>query len=108
MYSQECKQIMSNLLDSIRSQLHITDCRDYQFSRPGSNQKSDISNAHPEEFLLLTLHCQPELTETISKIKTAGFVLDYKILYNTNYPYTICTNPATRKISVFQKYLGVM
>ena len=108
MYSQECKQIMSNLHDSIRSQSPIVDCRDYLFSRPGSNQKSDISNVHPEQFLLLTLHCQPELSKTVSKIKTAGFVLDYQILYNTNYPYTICMNPDTRKISIFQKYWGVM
>ena len=84
---------MANLFESIHHK--YSNSKDYFFGKRDEVQEP--------EFLLLTLHCQNELKETIPKIQKENFQVKYKLLYNTEYPYTIQTDMATRTISMYQK-----
>ena len=60
--------------------------------------------ANRNRFLLLTRDCPAELSQASLEIQRQGMRLEYKIVYNTNQPYTIRVNRESDVVSIFQKY----
>jgi hypothetical protein len=88
---RECQQIAERLVASARHRGNTE--TDYAFTQGNQNR-----------FMLLTRDCPEELANASLELRRQGMSLEYKIVYNTNYPYTIRTHRESNRVSIFQKY----
>jgi hypothetical protein len=88
---RECRQIADRLVESARRQRNTE--TEYAFEYGNANR-----------FMLLTRDCPDELVTASQELRRQGMTLEYKIVYNTNHPYTIRTNRESNRVSIFQKY----
>jgi len=89
-WTAECERMADRLVHSVRGGREETE---YTF---------EISNRN--RFLLLTRDCPAEVSNASRELQGQGMRLEYKIVYNTNHPYTIRLNWESSVVSIFQKY----
>ena len=88
-WKPECQRMAERLVHSVRGREET----EYPFEISSRNR-----------FLLLTRDCPTELSKASQELHRQGMRLEYKIVYNTNQPYTIRVNRESNAISIFQKY----
>lgn len=85
-FQSECAQIAENIRKSILSQKNTS----WSFIEKR------------QQFLLLNIHCEPELIELTKELNYTNTRFDYKIVYNTQQPYDIQYDKTHNRVSISQ------
>ena len=85
-FQNECSQIAENIRKCILSKQHTT-CS-FQEKR--------------QQFLLLNIHCEPEIQALTRELTRKKTKFEYKIVYNTQQPYHIHYDKKHNLVSITQ------
>jgi len=85
-FHNECSQIVENIRKCMTTK---------------QNTVCDF-NEKRQQFLLLNIHCEPELQAVSRELANKKTAFDYKIVYNTQQPYQIQYDKTQNKVSISQ------
>jgi hypothetical protein len=85
-FQNECSQIVENIRKCTTTK---------------QNTVCDF-NEKRQQFLLLNIHCEPELQTLSRELANTKTAFDYKIIYNTQQPYQIRYDKTQNKVSISQ------
>jgi hypothetical protein len=85
-FHQECSHIVENIRKCTTTKQNAI----YDF------------NEKRQQFLLLNIHCEPELQELSRELANKKTAFDYKIIYNTQQPYQIRYDKTQNKVYINQ------